>query len=298
MRSVRGWTAVWVLGWSLGCGWLKGGDDADPGDDDDDTVPTVPGDDDDDDTTPTDPTGTGPDTTATDPASPSILSISTNTDRITDDDLLRVTAIVTDPDGIDDLIGGELLSESGASYGAFSTGAQEGAYEIELTWQDLDAVAEISFDDGEVSRDVLARFYDQAGHTAQSVVTFTLYCDEGAACDGRCMNLHGTDVDNCGQCGNVCQDEPGLFEATCDAGSCVVAAACTDQVQADCDQVCNAAGHGPCAVAWTPQWGDATGVTSFSQNQCDLEAQPAWNCTDPLRSFGDGARSGLCFCQE
>ena len=57
-------------------------------------------------------------------AAPRILMINTNTKTIDERAMLVITAVVTDPDGVDDLIGGALTAPEGeATYGAFATSA-------------------------------------------------------------------------------------------------------------------------------------------------------------------------------
>jgi hypothetical protein len=44
---------------------------------------------------------------------------------------ITFTAVLTDPDGIDDLIGGSLTNADGSiQYGAFVTSGQEGSYSL------------------------------------------------------------------------------------------------------------------------------------------------------------------------
>lgn len=172
-------------------------------------------------------------------ASPEILSFAANTGRATEGDTLVFTAVVTDADGAGDLIGGTLESPSGATYGAFTTTAQEGAYELSVAWSALDTVAEIQFE-GEETRSFTARFYDQAGHVAERSTDVTLYCAQGAACGGSCVSL-SVDERNCGACGNVCE---GVAVAnysttgTCEAGACVEASSCVDDIRQSCDDIC------------------------------------------------------------
>jgi hypothetical protein len=62
---------------------------------------------------------------------------------MTSSDRLAVSAVVTDPDGIDDLIGGTLTTTDGAStFGAFATDASEGAYSISLTCKESACVVD------------------------------------------------------------------------------------------------------------------------------------------------------------
>lgn len=100
-----------------------------------------------------------------------------------------MTAIVTDPDGIDDLIGGQLLHADGSgTYGAFATAAQEGAYQISVPFN---AVADVVELEGftPLEAELVAEFFDQAGNAVQASVFVELVCGSGLACsnDNRCM---------------------------------------------------------------------------------------------------------------
>src|SRR6185312_17002618 len=123
-------------------------------------------------------------------SSPKILSLHTNISSMTSSDVLVISAIVTDPDGIDDVIGGNLETPDGiAAYGAFATDASEGAYSISLTWDSMNAVVAVDTDaGGSVSRTMRATFFDVEGSTVWGEVSITLGCGAAtkAACDGRC----------------------------------------------------------------------------------------------------------------
>jgi hypothetical protein len=172
-------------------------------------------------------------------SSPRILTINTNTTKLDEHGTLAVTAVVTDPDGVDDLIGGALVDpDSGSTYGAFATSAAEGAYEINLTWGAIEQVRDIDTPIGGATRDFRARFYDQGGNTAEESVTVMLHCSMSgyALCGGACVDL-GTDPENCGKCGNTIPDgaecvggQPG-----CVMGPENTAAACSDGCSNDGD---------------------------------------------------------------
>ena len=139
-------------------------------------------------------------------ASPKILSLQTNISSMTSSDMLVISAVVTDPDGIDDVIGGNLETPDGiAAYGAFATDASEGAYSITLTWDSLNTVAPIVTDaGGSVSRTMRATFFDVEGNTVWRDVSISLGCGGAtrAACDGRCEDL--TSTQSCGACDSAC----------------------------------------------------------------------------------------------
>jgi hypothetical protein len=136
------------------------------------------------------------------PGAPQILMLSTNTALLRSDQTLLVTAVVTDPDGVDDLIGGTLLDPTtGGAYGAFVTSAAEGSYQVDLTWYDIDTVRPINAPPAGAERRFLARFFDTAGGRAEAEVAVSLRCagDGLSACDGDCFDLD-SDRDHCGSC--------------------------------------------------------------------------------------------------
>jgi len=166
------------------------------------------------------------------PDAPKILSLSTNLMTMTSSDRLIVSAVVTDPDGIDDLIGGTLTTTDGtATFGAFATDASEGAYSISLTWTDINTTAPIdAAADATTPRGFRASFYDVAGHTAYRDVTVNLGCgNHEVACAGRCL------MDGCGVCGHMCA--PVCGDHVCSTG----------ETTATCPQDCAFCGDGVCS---------------------------------------------------
>lgn len=136
---------------------------------------------------------------------PVIVVLDTNTDIMEEEDTLVFSAVVTDPDGIDDVIGGTLRDPQGGTYGSFMTSASEGSYSLTLRWDEIRLVRGFVAPVTGTSRTFLAEFYDQAGHRQQATVDVVLRCGGGnrAACaDGICTDLD-TDQKNCGACGHV-----------------------------------------------------------------------------------------------
>jgi len=135
---------------------------------------------------------------------PDILMFSTNVTHITEDQTVTFSAIVTDPDGIDDLIGGNLGDPGGGTYGTFATTAQEGAYQMTLSWDDIGYVRPIQITGGLAQRSFEARFFDQAGNQATGAVAIDLVCpgQDGATCpDNVCVDL-AVSQHHCGSCFN------------------------------------------------------------------------------------------------
>ena len=136
---------------------------------------------------------------------PRFITFNTNVRRITEGQTVRFTAVVTDPDGIDDLIGGTLRdAPSSSTYGSFTTSAAEGSYQLELTWAQINEVRAIAFTD-ELERTFEAEFFDVAGNRTTQSIAVTLYCDDGplaGACNGDCRSFATTT--NCGGCDTRC----------------------------------------------------------------------------------------------
>lgn len=199
---------------------------------------------------------TGSDGNTSDPAAPRILTLDTNVHTVHEDDPLVITAVVTDPDGIDDLIGGTLLDpDSGSSYGAFATSAAEGAYSISLAWGAVDLVRGIDTPTGGAPRVFRARFFDVAGHTADGDITVTLACENAdlAACSGDCVDLL-TSHDHCGACDTPAPDGSECIDghAGCAEGPENTPAACTDGCSNDGDAYIDCDDFNCCDVVACP----------------------------------------------
>lgn len=188
---------------------------------------------------------------------PIIVSLRTSGGAVSPETPLTVTAVVTDPDGIDDLIGGELVdSASGAAYGVFATAAAEGAYSLEVTWFAANVIAPLDAPPEGLERGATARFFDQGGATAEAAVPIPFRCDDdAAACDGSCSGevrcgsscVSLDSPDNCGRCGRACTDYGTAgYSAYCSDGDCVWSGYSTSRVT--CESVC-ATGGGHCAAA-------------------------------------------------
>ncbi|HTM21646.1 MAG TPA: hypothetical protein VL172_14090, partial [Kofleriaceae bacterium] len=149
------------------------------------------------------PAGSGVDGGADSPDGPNILSLSANVDRLTESDPpLMISAVVTDPQGIDDVIGGQLVAPQGGTYATFATAAAEGAYGVTLTWEAIGQVAPIDEPAGGGERVFRAQFFDTAGHETTADLPITMACSwtSSALCAGECTYLP-SDRYNCGACG-------------------------------------------------------------------------------------------------
>ena len=136
-------------------------------------------------------------------SAPVILSYTANNKTMDPTRTLILTAVVTDPDGIDDLIGGSVSDPvSGGSYGAFATAAAEGSYSITITWNQIQEVRALDTAMGGEDRVFEAVFYDQAGHQVTETIKIHMECNTNpswALCGGACTDLM-TSLSSCGKC--------------------------------------------------------------------------------------------------
>jgi hypothetical protein len=154
------------------------------------------------------------------PQAPKILALNTNNTTLDETDVLVISAVVTDPDGIGDLIGGQLMTADGTSaYGAFATDAAEGAYSLSLSWSAINSTDAINTDAGATTqRTFRATFFDTAGHSSYRDVTVGLRCslNSAAACNGACTTGESyTTLDQCGSCNHACPIAAGGGEREC-----------------------------------------------------------------------------------
>lgn len=150
---------------------------------------------------------------------PTILELSTNVTTLTASEQLVVTAVVTDPAGIQQLIGGDLADPSGGTYGAFQVSTTAGAYSLTLTWGAIQTVRDITTGSGGAPRTFKATFYDQSGGSTSKTFTIQLACETATQgiCGGTCKDLQ-SDYMNCGTCGTSCT---AVFNgSTCGQGTC------------------------------------------------------------------------------
>lgn len=184
-------------------------------------------------------------TTSTGENAPVFISLSTNVNAITEGESVIFTAILTDPDGVQDIIGGSLLKADGsADFGPFVAAGQEGTYSITLSWAQIHQAVPIHFEDMAESRTFNAQFFDQAANSTTKTISVNLQCAGGSACDGTCTDL-ASDGANCGSCGHSCTSmdcEGGGCSPTW--SECFVAADGFDT----CSQICQSIGE-TCAEA-------------------------------------------------
>lgn len=163
----------------------------------------------------------GLDESSTDPSPggpPQILEITAIPSELTEGDVVSVSVQATDPDGLDDIVGGTLTSPDGdQTYGVLEQIAG-GTFTVSLSWAQLHATVPIEFS-GSESRTLRVELIDAAALTASDTVLVTLSCREGGACDGECVSVEL--ADNCG-------DDPPIDEQPADGmySECATIADC------------------------------------------------------------------------
>ncbi len=222
-------------------------------------------------------TGTG----MTQDGGPTFLSFGTNVTTVHEGDTVVFTAILTDPQGVDDVIGGSLKAANGSAYGAFATSGQEGAYQMSLTWQQIQQVAAFTFPyGGSESRTFTATFFDQGGHMATATVTLKFTCSNGGErCGAVCYDTQ-TDPNHCGTC------DPTSCGGGCMNGGCLSAcqiagtgASCDlycANINKTCTTKCGAGAYvtklnNTCSGALTPLTCDSTFFNSTQSVKCCCE---------------------------
>lgn len=258
------------------------------------------------------PDGAGsPDAGRSDEDAPRILVFSTNVDALEPDVTLRFTAVVTDPQGIGDVIGGTLSAPGAGDYGSFTTSADEGTYGLALHWDDINDVEPIYTNVGGSPRVFRATFFDQAGHFMTQDITIDLDCgDEQSACAGECFSLQ-TDEHNCGACGRNCEhslwtDDISPREEVCRGGTCTWAVETSQR--ASCDDVCGQVSL-ECGSGFLPGWFGATCGSGIAvcalYSGCSDEISKEWDscALEPPETLSSASCSRQhileqCFCRE
>ena len=164
---------------------------------------------------------------------PTIVQFSSNRTTLTEDGTLVLSAIVTDPQGVDDVIGGTLESPTGALYASFATSASEGSYGANLDWNSIHQVDTIEF---RVSKEIVlvAKFFDQAANATSRTLTIRLECSDAemSACDASCIDLQNS-LDHCGACQRGCSEDGSCTGGECRCSSdeaCLTGTICRNEI--------------------------------------------------------------------
>ncbi|MCP4804802.1 MAG: hypothetical protein GY884_05565 [Proteobacteria bacterium] len=122
----------------------------------------------------------GGDTASSSEQAPQILEFTANPMTVSDGADATFCALVTDPQGIDDLIGGSLKA-NGATLAAFSGAADEGSYSATVGFTALSEAYDVDADGQSGTLTVTASFSDQTGNTSTQdlELELELTCDGG-----------------------------------------------------------------------------------------------------------------------
>ncbi len=233
---------------------------------------------------------------------PVLLSTSINPSTLTGSGSVTITLVATDPDGIDDLIGGTVNTPDGVSYGALVSAADEGAYSFELDWDLLHSTVNIEFPPNEnETRSLTITVFDQAGESVSEDLEVVLEASQPglAVCDGSSVSWDSDQ--HCGACGFSCLDP---LESTMGPGECLAAFPneCEKQRQISlydpsttCQEACDeAAGPQADAVAILSCFpvGVGGGCVDPEPSQC-----PGYSVdTLPANCNADAGTSVRCLC--
>ena len=157
------------------------------------------------------------------PNSAPTVSLSVAPATINEEGSATFRAVVTDPDGAQDIQGGVLRDEMGSvTYGSLARAA-DGSYSLTITWDQLNAVAPITFTapHGVVFE---AQFSDSADHVGTARATLMLSCSNGCGatngicgCGSICM-IDCTTISTPDCLLSVCND--GMYQGV--IGECVI----------------------------------------------------------------------------
>ncbi|RMD60380.1 MAG: hypothetical protein D6828_00040, partial [Nitrospirae bacterium] len=147
---------------------------------------------------------------------PQILSLQANSTTISDFDTLTITAVVNDPDGPGDILGGILTEDyqnTTYNYGAFSWQAQ-GTYSISLDWYAVKQVRDFAEGSGD-TRTFTVIFYDSANNEVSDTITIEFVCGDVDShtryyCGGECVYIFN-DPYNCGECHRDCSQLDDIY---------------------------------------------------------------------------------------
>lgn len=194
---------------------------------------------------------TVPDATMSSENAPTILELRVTPSTLRSGGTAVVSAVISDPQGPDDIAAGSLLDPQTQELIANFTQISGGSYEAEVTWDQLDLIRPINFGPAGGERAVTAEFIDFANERSTRSVTISLTCNGEPACDGQCglERCDGGCVDpvteylnndqNCGSCGNQCPSGELCDVSTCEtAPPTPVGEPCTTDTGCSDDLIC------------------------------------------------------------
>ena len=148
-----------------------------------------------------------------DPGGPEVQQLTADAESLTEDEVVTFTAIVDDPDGVEDVFSGRLLAgDTAVSYGFFMNigGA---TWQVSMSWQQIDEVT--PFTNGEMS--FRAEFVDSTELVGFDTISLPGCAAAHDYCGVSCLDVTEDD-DNCGACGNACSNSEFCWMSECTAG--------------------------------------------------------------------------------
>ena len=212
---------------------------------------------------------------------PQFLAFGTDVSMITAGEQVMFSATLADADGGGDIAGGTLVDQFGTAYGAFAKTAQEGGYQLSVSWPQIDEAEAILLPYGAtVARTFTARFFDQEGHGTERSVMIRLTCNGLAACGGACVDTVQY-PESCTTCSPACSDG-----AACFLGKCAALSACVGKMTS-CQVACAAAG-----LTCANECDGGRGGIAYAHAGCAGESHPVL-CGDSI--FAYDAAECCCF---
>ena len=248
----------------------------------------------------TGPTSGGPTPTSDESSSmpvegaPVFLSLQTNVAKITAGESVTFTAVLTDPDGVGDIVGGTLSDVTGKiGYGPFFAAGQPGTYSMMVSWDSMQQADPIQFEGTELIRGFRAEFYDQGAHKVHQDVDLALTCMNGSACDGVCTDLM-TDPMHCGTCTDGCAAGCSAGQCTPTWGECLTMKSGVETCVDYCTSVGETCVENGCG-------GASATIRAFGEPQnCEQEVGPT-SIHEPcntVQSWGAGRPVVQCCCSD
>jgi hypothetical protein len=170
--------------------------------------------------------------TPPDPQGPRIISLDLSTTTLNDSQSASLVVVVTDPDGVDDIVGPVLSDAATGTTLGVLTSSGPGTFTATISWSLWTSTAPIEFVRGTVSKSIRVRFSDVAGHSVTQTRTLTMTCGGEPACDNVCGNVRcGDECSGAG--GPVSDDDVCTFCGT-GCSSCANGCACSPSAPATC----------------------------------------------------------------
>ena len=147
-----------------------------------------------------------------------VLNLDTTT--VSPGDRIEVTAVVSDPDGAADVLGGRITRVGSGAQVAVFRAISAGAFTATLTWDQLNAEETVVTGPEGARRTYLVTFVDNVGLEVHREIEILLTCaiSGQGLCDGACTRLDT--IENCVTCGNVCSANE-FAVASCESTGCV-----------------------------------------------------------------------------